>query len=88
MTEPWIADGSWGGETTDSYGTLNARVKYTMEFGQSMSAEFFLDIFNVLDDQAARRNQDLLAGDGVYGYTEESAWVLPRRFYLGARMSF
>jgi hypothetical protein len=84
----WITDGAVGGSETPSYGVLNARVKYVMEFGQSMEAEFFLDVFNVLDDQSVRREQDLAGGDGVYDYQQASAWVLPRRFYLGARMTF
>ena len=63
-------------------------MKYVLEFGESYSAEFFLDIFNVLDDQAVRRQQDLAGGDGVYNFGEANAWVLPRRFYFGARMSF
>jgi hypothetical protein len=63
-------------------------VKYTLEFGRDMEAEFFLDIFNVLDDQAPRRFMDLSAGDGVYSFQEANDWVEPRRFYLGARVSF
>lgn len=89
--EPWVEPNTWGSETGPSYGTLNARVKYVWDMnfsGHAYAAEFFLDIFNVLDDQAARRVQDLSGGDGVYTFGEENAWVLPRRFYLGARLSF
>ena len=39
-------------------------------------------------DQAAIREQDLLGGDGVFAFGEENAWVEPRRFFLGARLSF
>ena len=87
-TTRWLAPNTVGSQTAPSYGTLDARVKYVLEFGESYSAEFFLDIFNVLDDQSARREQDLSGGDGVYNFGEANAWVLPRRFYLGARMSF
>jgi hypothetical protein len=87
-TTRWLAPNTVGSQTSPSYGTLDARVKYVLEFGESYSAEFFLDIFNVLDDQAVRRQQDLSGGDGVYNFGEANAWVLPRRFYLGARMSF
>ena len=59
-----------------------------MDFGDRYAAEFFLDIFNVLDNQAARGQQDLAAGDGVYDFGEANAWVQPRRFYFGARVSF
>ena len=87
-TTRWLAPNTVGSQTAPSFGTLDARVKYVLDFGESYSAEFFLDIFNVLDDQAVRRQQDLSGGDGVYNFGEANAWVLPRRFYLGARMSF
>jgi len=88
VVDSWVQKGAIGGNTTPSYGTLNARVKYVVDFGEDMSAEFFLDIFNVLDDQAVKREQDLFAGGDGWDYQQASAWVLPRRFYLGARMSF
>ena len=88
VTTRWIAPDAIGGYEGKSYGTLNARAKYVMDFGDSMQAEFFLDIFNVLDDQAATQFQDVYAGDGVYEFGEASDWVEPRRFYLGARVSF
>jgi len=86
--DTWVQEGAIGGNTTPSYGTLNGRVKYVAEFGESTQVEFFLDVFNLLDDQAVRRKQDLLDGGDGWDYQQASAWVLPRRFYLGARMSF
>ncbi len=88
VTDSWVQKGAIGGETTPSYGILNARVKYVLQFGQSADVELFLDIFNVLDDQAVTRQQDLFLGGDSWDYQEASNWVLPRRFYLGARMSF
>ena len=88
MTTRWLAENTVGSQTTPSYGTLDLRAKYTWEFGASYSAEFFLDVFNVLDDQSVRRQQDLSGGDGVYDFGEANAWVEPRRFYLGARFNF
>jgi hypothetical protein len=84
----WVKPGAVGGQSTDSYGILNARAKYVLEFGDKYTAEFFLDVFNVLDNQAARRNQDLSAGDGVFLFNAENGWVQPRRIYLGARLGF
>jgi hypothetical protein len=84
----WLAPNTVGSQTSPSYGTLNLRAMYVMEFGSQYAAEFFLDVFNVFDDQAVRREQDLSGGDGVYNFGLANAWVLPRRFYLGARMSF
>lgn len=86
-TTRWLQPGTVGSETTDSYGTLDLRAKYEMDlFG--FNTEFFVDIFNVLDDQAVTREQELFAGDGVYAFGQGNSWVSPRRFYLGARTSF
>jgi Carboxypeptidase regulatory-like domain len=88
-TRPWIAENSVGSRKTPSYGTLDVRAKYTMDlWDDRYQAEFFLDVFNVLDDQATVRQQDLAAGDGVFEFGEDNNWVDPRRLYLGARLSF
>ena len=88
VTQRWLTDTAVGGQTTPSFGTLNIRVKYDLEFGSRYTAEFFLDVFNVLDDQAVRREQDLSAGADGFNFTEADDWVEPQRFYLGARMGF
>jgi hypothetical protein len=67
---------------------VNARAKYVADFADNYQVEFFLDIFNVFDNQAATREQDLYLGGDSWEFGEASNWVLPRRFYLGARMSF
>jgi hypothetical protein len=87
VTSRWIAPDAVGGYTASSYGTLDLRAKYTLPIGR-FDAEFFVDIFNVLDDQAATREQDLSAGDGVFDFGQPVDWVEPRRFYLGTRFSF
>ena len=87
-TTLWLAENTVGSQKSESYGTLNIRAKYVRDFGDRYTTEFFLDIFNVFDNQAATREQDLTGGDGVYNFGEANTWVLPRRFYLGARMSF
>ncbi len=84
-----MEDGAVGAFKTDPYGTLDVRVKYTRSlWDDRYQAEFFLDIFNILDDQAPIRNQDLGAGGGGFTFGEANNWVEPRRFYLGARLSF
>jgi len=89
VTASWVEDGAVGVNATESYGTLDLRAKYTLDlFDDRYQAEFFLDIFNALDDQAPNRHQDLSVGDGVYQFGESNNWVAPRRFYLGARLSF
>ena len=87
VTARWIDGNNVASNTSDSFGTLDARVKYTLDIG-GYTGEFFLDVFNVLDDQAGIRQQDLATGDGSYGFGENNAWVSPRRFYLGTRWSF
>ncbi len=86
-TARWVEPGAVGADVTPSYGTLDLRVKYVHDFGD-YKGEVFLDVFNALDDQAPIRVQDLAAGDGTFAYGEEMNWVEPRRFYLGARLSF
>ena len=73
--------------TNDSWWTLDLRAKYTHTFGWLVT-EFFLDIFNVLDDQAAVRNQDVVAGANGIAFGEPIQWNSPRRAYLGVRLSF
>lgn len=88
VTAPWVEDGAVGTSETGSYGTLDLRAKYTMDvFDDRYQAEFFLDIFNALDDQASIRHQDLSAGGDGFGFGQANNWVEPRRFYLGARLS-
>ncbi|WP_299073244.1 carboxypeptidase regulatory-like domain-containing protein [uncultured Paraglaciecola sp.] len=88
FVDTWISEGAVGSHTTPSYGVLDLRVKYSMEFNDTYKAEFFLDVFNALDNQAVIREQDLYAGGGEFAFGEAMGWVEPRRFYLGARLSF
>jgi hypothetical protein len=85
--DTYVSEGAIGGNETEAYGTLDLRLKYSMNFSR-YKAEFFVDLFNALDDQAAIRNQDLASGDGEYNFGQANDWVDPRRFYLGARLNF
>jgi hypothetical protein len=87
VTDTYLSPDFIGSETTPSYFTLDMRFKYERDLPIG-KAEFFLDVFNILDQQSATSEQKLLAGDGVYGYQEANAWVAPRRAYLGVRFSF
>jgi hypothetical protein len=87
ITDRWVQDGVVAANTSASYGTLDLRVKYVHEFDE-YKAEFFVDMFNALNDQAAVREQDLKAGDGTHAFGEATQWVKPRRLYLGVRVSF
>lgn len=83
----WVDPASVGAYDSGSYQTLDVRAKYVMDLN-GYQAEFFVDVFNILDDQAATKQQDLAAGDGTYAFGEAVDWVNPRSIYLGARMSF
>ena len=84
----WIAPNNIASEKTPAYGTLDMRVKYNYEFGDGYEAEFFFDIFNVLDDQAVLEEEQFVAGSGSFSFGEGKDWVEPRRFYLGAKLVF
>lgn len=83
----WMKEGLLGSEQAPSYGTLDMRVKYTHDFG-NYKAEVFLDINNVFDDQAITAEMPLVDGDDTYSFAEGTAWVAPRRLYIGARVTF
>ncbi len=87
-TQRWLAPGAIGSGTTESYGVLDVRAKYVMDFGDRYTAELFLDVFNLLDNQAARRVQDLSSGADGFAFGDDNDWVLPRRAFLGVRLSF
>jgi hypothetical protein len=64
----WIADGNVASEKTPAYGTLDVRLKYNYDFAEDYTAEFFLDIFNVLDDQATIEEEAFVAGSGSFDF--------------------
>jgi hypothetical protein len=83
----WIAPGAVGSLENPSFGLLDFRVKYMRKFGK-VGGEVFVDVFNVFDNQDATRNQDLVAGQGTVDFGEGILFNFPRRFFLGARMTF
>jgi hypothetical protein len=87
VTDSWYLPGGIGSATSPSYYTFDMRFKYTYELPIG-EAEFFLDVFNVLNQQSATDEMKLLAGDGIYNFGEANNWVAPRRAYLGVRYSF
>ena len=87
MTTRWLADDAVGSLTNDAWWNMDLRFKYTHAFGW-LSTELFLDIFNIFDDQAAVRNQDVVAGTGGIAFGEPLQWLAPRRAYLGIRLGF
>jgi hypothetical protein len=84
----WIADDALGFFDGDSYGVLDARVSYLWSINDRFQADFFLDVFNVLDDQSVIQIQDLQGGGGGFSFREGIIFVQPRRYFLGARLRF
>ena len=56
--------------------------------GGGCEVDFFLDIFNVIDEQQLIRVQDLEGGGQGFDYLEGIDFVQPRRYFLGARLRF
>ncbi len=81
----WVSPNSVGQLDMPSYGLLDLRAAYLWNIGDRFQADFFFDIFNVIDDQKAVQIQDLLAEPD---YKEGVNFVPPRRFFLGARLRF
>jgi hypothetical protein len=76
-----------GSASTPSYYTFDMRFAY--EYDLPIGAvELFLDVFNILNNQAANNEMKLLSGSGQYDFGEANGWVAPRRAYLGVRYSF
>ncbi|GAB2508621.1 hypothetical protein GCM10027084_24910 [Pseudoxanthomonas sangjuensis] len=86
VEDTWVLPGSVGANEGPSYYTFDVRAKYTQELPVG-KLEFFLDVFNILNKQSPTAESGLVSG-GTYGFGESSAWVEPRRLYLGARYTF
>ncbi len=84
----WIADDALGFIDGNEYGVLDLRGSYVWNVGDRFEVDFFLDIFNALDDQQVIRVQDLEGGDDGFAFLEGIDFVEPRRYFLGARLRF
>ena len=82
-----MAPGAVGAVQNPSWGQVDLRAQWSHRFGKA-STEFFVDLFNVFDDQAATRTEDLVAGTGSTKFGDEISWLNPRRAFLGARIKF
>ena len=88
ILEQWIPPDTVGELHNPSWGQLDLRVQYKRRFADRMGAEFFVDMFNLFDNQDPTRNEDLVAGSGGTAFGEAIRFVEPRRFFLGARVTF
>jgi hypothetical protein len=83
----WIADDAIGFIDGSEYGTMDLRLSYIWSLTDNVEADFFLDIFNLFDDQATVLVETLETG-GTQDFLEGTTFVDPRRYYLGARLRF
>ena len=87
-TTRWLAPNAVGTLTNPSWGQIDLRAQYNRRLVENASVEFFVDLFNVFNNQDAVRNQDLVAGQGTKAFGDAILWVNPRRAFLGARVKF
>ena len=87
VLDTWFLPDLIGSKTGPSYYTIDMRLKYVKDLPIG-EAEFFLDVFNVLNKQDPTSEMGLVDGNGIYGFGQANAWVAPRRAYLGVRFSF
>ena len=88
ITQRWVAPDAVGSLTNPSWGLLDLRIQYHIHQHGRIGGQLFLDIFNVTNNQGATRVQDLVAGQGGVAFGEGLVFLPPRRFFLGARLSF
>ena len=88
MLERWVAPDAIGSLQNPSWGQLDLRAQYKRRFVPGFGTEFFVDIFNITDNQDSIRNQDLVAGAGSTAFGAPIRFNDPRRFFLGARLTF
>ena len=83
----WLSPTSVGTLRNPSYGIVDVRLLYNYRLA-GYRLELFADVFNLLDNQDAIRNQDLLAGAGGNAFGDGIRFTPPRRVFIGARLSF
>ena len=86
--DSWIAPDAIGFIDGNSYGVLDLRGSYVWNINDRLEVDFFLDVFNALDDQQLIRAQDLVGGGDGFEFLEGIDFVEPRRYFLGARLRF
>ncbi len=86
-TEHWVEPGVVGAVQNPGWGQFDMRVQYVHSFAP-VTAEFFVDIFNLFNQQSATRIEDLVTGTGTTKFGDEIQWLRPLRTFFGARMRF
>lgn len=88
IRDNWVAPGAIGAVQNPSWGQFDLRAQYVKRLADRLTTEFFVDIFNLFNDQAATRTEDLVAGTGSTRFGDDIAWLNPRRAFIGARVKF
>ena len=80
----WVVPGAVGTFESPSWSVFDIRVQYNHLFGK-IGTEFFVDVFNVFNDQSIIR---LNPYSSAPEFGQPLEFVPPRRFFLGVRASF
>ena len=84
----WLAPDAVGSLTNPTWGQIDLRAQYNRRITGETALEFFVDVFNILNNQDSVRDQDLVAGQGANAFGDPILWVNPRRAFLGVRVKF
>ena len=87
ITRRWLSPAAVGTLRNPAYGIVDVRLLYDLRF-VDYRLELFADIFNILDNQDATRDQDLVAGAGGNAFGDGIRFTPPRRVFIGARLRF
>lgn len=87
VSDFWVSPSAVGSVQNPSWGSVDVRLQYVRRMNK-VTTEFFMDVFNLFDDQAAIRTEDLLSGTGATRFGNDITWVNPRRAFFGARVRF
>lgn len=85
------ADGGYvrtGDGKHPSYDQLDLRLRQVFRLGKGLSLDLFLDVLNVFDDQETIRVEEAHNHPEFTAYGETRLLLEPRRFQVGARLSF
>jgi hypothetical protein len=87
VSDFWVAPGAIGAVSNPGWGSVDLRAQYIRPVGK-LTTEFFVDLFNLFNDQATVRTEDLVAGTGTTAFGDDITWVQPFRAFFGARVRF
>jgi hypothetical protein len=87
VADNWVDAAAVGSVHNPGWGSVDFRAQYIRPVGR-LTTEFFMDIFDLFNDQAVVRTEDLVAGTGSTHFGDDITWVQPLRAFFGARVRF